>query len=307
MTRLTTEAAGVFVIAVTPFFPDGGIDLDSCDRMVDFYLEAGATGLTVLGMMGEAPKLTLEESRDVVACILNRVAGRVPVVVGVSAPGFAQIEVLTRMVMDLGAAGVMVAPPGALRTDDQIVTYYRQVADLIGDVPFVLQDFPLATGVQIAPSVIARIVNDLPTCVCLKHEDWPGLEKITFLRKEGTLKRRISILCGNGGLFLPEEMARGADGAMTGFAYPEMMASVVDHHAKGDMARGQDIFNAYLPLARFEQQPGLGLAIRKYTLAKRGIIAHDTLRKPGAALFAQSRAEVDALIERQENRLKELG
>lgn len=307
MTRLTSSATGVFVIAVTPFHPDGRIDLGSCDRMVDFYLEAGATGLTVLGMMGEAPKLTVEESRDVVAHILERVGGRVPVVVGVSAPGFAQIGALTEMVMDLGAAGVMVAPPGSLRTDDQIVTYYTQVAELIGDVPFVLQDFPLATGVQIAPRVIARIVNDLPTCVCLKHEDWPGLEKISALRAEGMLTRPLSILCGNGGLFLPEEMARGADGAMTGFAYPEMMVSVVEHHAKGDMERGQDIFNAYLPLARFEQQPGMGLAIRKYALAKRGIIAHDALRKPGAALTASSRAEVDRLIARQDRRLAELG
>lgn len=307
MTRLTTSAAGVFVIAVTPFHPDGRIDMESCDRMVDFYLDAGATGLTVLGMMGEAPKLTVEESRDVVARILARVKGRVPVVVGVSAPGFAQIGGLTQMVMDLGAAGVMIAPPSALRTDDQIVTYYTQVAELIGDVPFVLQDFPLVTGVQMSNKVIARIVNDLPTCVCLKHEDWPGLEKITALRSDGVLNKRISILCGNGGLFLPEEMARGADGAMTGFAYPEMMVSVVEHFAKGQIERGQDIFDAYLPLARFEQQPGLGLAIRKYTLEKRGIIAHDTLRKPGAALSKQSRAEVDRLIVRQEKRLKELG
>ncbi len=307
MTRLTPEAAGVFVIAVTPFHPDGRIDMESCDRMVDFYLDTGATGLTVLGMMGEAPKLTVEESRDVVARILARVDGRVPVVVGVSAPGFAQIDALTRMVMNLGAAGVMIAPPGALRTDDQIVTYYRQVAELIGDVPFVLQDFPLVTGVQMAPGVIARIVNDLPTCVCLKHEDWPGLEKISALRSEGMLDRRISILCGNGGLFLPEEMLRGADGAMTGFAYPEMMVSVVKHCAAGDADRAQDIFDAYLPLARFEQQPGMGLAIRKYTLARRGVIAHDTLRRPGASLSQLSRAEVDRLIARQERRLKELG
>lgn len=306
MTHLTLEAAGVFVIAVTPFHPDGRIDMESCCRMVDFYLEAGATGLTVLGMMGEAPKLTVDESRDVVARILKRVGGRVPVVVGVSAPGFAQIEALTAMVMDLGAAGVMVAPPGGLRTDDQIVTYYAQVAELIGDVPFVLQDFPLVTGVQMAPKVIARIVNDFPTCVCLKHEDWPGLEKITALRKEGVLNKRISILCGNGGLFLPEEMARGADGAMTGFAYPEMMVSVVEQYTKGDIEHGQDIFDAYLPLARFEQQPGLGLALRKYTLAKRGIIAHDALRRPGASLSHDSRAEVDRLIARQEKRLKEL-
>jgi 4-hydroxy-tetrahydrodipicolinate synthase len=306
MTQLTTQAAGVYVIAVTPFHPDGRIDMESCDRMVDFYLEAGATGLTVLGMMGEAPKLTVEESRDVVARILARVEGRVPVVVGVSAPGFAQIDTLTRLVMDLGAAGVMVAPPSSLRTDDQIVTYYTQVAEVLGDVPFVLQDFPLATGVQIAPKVIARIFNDLPTCVCLKHEDWPGLEKISALRAPGMIDRRISILCGNGGLYLPEEMARGADGAMTGFAYPEMMVSVVENMTKGDADRAQDIFDAYLPLARYEQQPGLGLAIRKYTLAKRGIIAHDALRRPGAALSDATRTEVDRLIVRQDQRLKDL-
>ncbi|MDK3075352.1 dihydrodipicolinate synthase family protein [Sedimentitalea sp. JM2-8] len=307
MTRLATDAAGVFVIAVTPFHPDGRIDLESCDRMVDFYLDAGATGLTVLGIMGEAPKLTVEESRDVVARILARVDGRVPVVVGVSAPGFAQIATLTAMVMDLGAAGVMVAPPGSLRTDDQIVTYYAQVAELIGDVPFVLQDFPLVTGVQMAPKVIARIVNDLPTCVCLKHEDWPGLEKISALRADGMLNRRISILCGNGGLFLPEEMMRGADGAMTGFAYPEMMVSVIRNCAAGDSDRAQDIFDAYLPLARFEQQPGMGLAIRKYTLARRGVIAHDALRRPGGSLSQKGREEVDRLIARQERRLTELG
>jgi 4-hydroxy-tetrahydrodipicolinate synthase len=154
--------------------------------------------------------------------------------------------------------------------------------------------------------VIARIVNDLPTCVCLKHEDWPGLEKITTLRKAGVVNRSLSILCGNGGVFLPEEMARGADGAMTGFAYPEMMVSVVEHHDKGDMDRARDLFDAYLPLARFEQQPGMGLAIRKYTLAKRGVIAHDVLRKPGGVLSAHSRQEIDLLIARQEKRLKEL-
>ena len=307
MTHLTEDARGVYVIAVTPFLPDGSLDLDSTDRMVDFYLEAGATGLTVLGMMGEAPKLTVEESHLVVRRILARVAGRVPVVVGVSSPGFAQMETLSAMVMDDGAAGVMIAPPGSLKTDDQIIGYYHQAADFIGETPFVLQDFPLVTGVHMPVTVIKRIVDELPTCVCLKHEDWPGLEKISALRAEGTLFRRISILCGNGGMFLPEEMARGADGAMTGFGYPEMMIDVVRHHESGNPDRGQDIFDAYLPLARYEQQPGAGLAVRKYVLAKRGVIAHPTLRRPGAALSDAARAEVDRLIERQEKRLKEIG
>lgn len=306
MTRLTEAAEGVYVIAVTPFHADGALDLESTDRMVDFYLDAGATGLTVLGMMGEAPKLTIEESQLIVRRILTRVGGRVPVVVGVSAPGFAQMASLTEMVMDDGAAGVMIAPPAAARTDDQIVSYYTQAVSFIGDVPFVLQDFPLVTSVQMSVPVIRRIVNELPSCVCLKHEDWPGLDKITALRAEGALNRRISILCGNGGMFLPEEMQRGADGAMTGFAYPEMMIDVVRNAKAGEADRGQDLFDAYLPLARYEQQPGIGLAVRKYTMARRGIIANAALRRPGGSLSAASVSEVERLIARQEARLKEL-
>ena len=307
MTRLTEAAAGVYVIAATPFLPDGALDFASLDRMTDFYLNAGATGLTILGMMGEAPKLTATESQTVVAAVLARVAGRVPVVVGVSAPGFAAMADLTAAAMDAGAAGVMIAPPGNLRTDDQIVGYYRNAVEFIGETPFVLQDFPLVTGVQMSVPVIARIISDLPTCVCLKHEDWPGLDKISALRAPGRLPRRISILCGNGGVFLPEEMARGADGAMTGFAYPEMMVDVVRLMTAGDADRAQDLFDAYLPLARFEQQPGLGLAVRKYVMMRRGIIAHDNQRRPGAALSPASMAEVDRLMTRQARRLAELG
>jgi 4-hydroxy-tetrahydrodipicolinate synthase len=307
MKEFNETANGVYVIAVTPFHPSGEIDFASIDRMVEYYIEAGAAGLTVLGMMGEAQKLTLAESHTIVQHVIKRVKGRVPVVAGVSAPGFAQMQSLTNMVMMDGAAAVMVAPPSALRTDDQIVSYYHQVSDFIGEIPFVLQDFPLATGVQISVPVLARIVRDIPACVCLKHEDWPGLEKISTLRSPGVLDRRISILCGNGGLFLPEEMARGADGAMTGFAYPEMMASVLAHHHAGTPEDGRDIFDAYLPLARFEQQPGLGLAIRKHVLAQRGIIASGALRRPGAGLTETTHAEIAHLMARQERRLDELG
>ena len=162
--------------------------------------------------------------------------------------------------------------------------YYHQAAGFIGDVPFVLQDFPLVTNVQMSVPVIRRIVADMPSCVCLKHEDWPGLDKISALRADGFLNRRIAILCGNGGMFLPEEMGRGADGAMTGFAYPEMMVDVVRHMRAGQLDRAQDLFDAYLPLARYEQQPNIGLAVRKYTMARRGIIANAALRRPGGAL-----------------------
>lgn len=303
---LDETAKGVFTIAATPFLPDGALDFDSLDRLVDAYVEKGADGLTILGIMGEAGKLTAAESVAVVRRVIGRTS--VPVIVGVSSPGFAAMTELSAEAMAAGAAGVMVAPPPSLRTDAQIVGYYHDTARALGETPFVLQDFPLVTGVQIATPVILKIVDDCPTCVMLKHEDWPGLEKITALRAASDAgRRRISVLCGNGGQFLLEELLRGADGAMTGFGYPEMMARVVAAVTAGEVDRARDIFDAYMPMIRYESQPNLGLAIRKYTLARQGIIAHPTLRRPGASLSAAAMAEVDALADRQARRLAALG
>src|SRR6056297_2576448 len=258
---LDETANGVFTIAVTPFLPDGALDLASIDTMVDFYEDKGATGLTILGMMGEAGKLSAEERVEVVTRVTARAS--VPVVVGVSAPGLAAIGTLAKTAMDKGAAGVMVAPQSGLRSDEQILGYFANVAEVLGDIPWVLQDFPLVTGVEMSASVCLKIFADHPACVMLKHEAWPGLEKISTLRRaEATGARRVSILCGNGAQFLLEEMIRGADGAMTGFAYPEMMADMVRLMQTGEETAARDLFDAYLPLIRYEAQPGLGLAIR---------------------------------------------
>ncbi len=299
---LDESASGVFTIAATPFLPDGAVDTESLDSMVDFYLEKGATGLTILGMMGEAGKLSADESSMIIERVCKRAT--VPVVVGVSAPGFSTIEALTSVAMDKGAAGVMVAPPGGLRTDREILSYFRTISDRLGEVPWVLQDFPLATGVKIDPDVVLEIVAACSNCVILKHEDWPGLEKITSLRSASNAgSRRISILCGNGGLYLLEEMMRGADGAMTGFAYPEMMSRVVQLMNDGAETDARDLFDTYMPLIRYEAQPGLGLAIRKYILAKRGAISHATVRAPGPKLSSESIREIETLIDRQNQRL----
>src|SRR5512145_2959401 len=132
-----SNARGVCVIAPTPFLDDGRIDNESVDRMTDFFLASGVAGITVLGQMGEAPKLEQGEALDVAQRVIRR--STVPVVVGVSAPGFAAMRSLARASMEAGAAGVMIAPPNTLRTDDQIVTYYRQAIEAIGaDVPFVI-------------------------------------------------------------------------------------------------------------------------------------------------------------------------
>jgi len=167
-------------------------------------------------------------------------------------------------------------------------------------VPFVIQDYPYSTGVVLAPSVIRRIVKENPSCVMLKHEDWPGLDKITAVRRfiaAGSM-RPISILCGNGGLFLPQELERGADGAMTGYAFPDMLCDVVRLQREGRRDAAHDLFDAHLPLLRYEQQPGVGLAVRKHVLQRRGLIASSAQRAPKAALTPAARSEVEYLLAR---------
>lgn len=294
-----TRSRGVYAIATTPFFDDGSIDFGSIDRLTDFYVESGCTGITILGIMGEAPKLEPDESRAIVRRVVSRAA--VPVIVGVSAPGFAAMRSLARESMEIGAAGVMIAPPPALRTDDQIVNYFAGAVEAVGeDVPWVLQDYPLTLTVVMTPGVIARIMSDHPSCQMLKHEDWPGLEKVSKLRamqKAGTL-RDFSILCGNGGLFLDFEPERGADGAMTGYGFPDMLRELVDLFAAGRRDEAHDLFDAHLPLIRYEQQLGIGLAIRKHVLKRRGVLPSDAQRKPAQLLSATAKAEVDYLLAR---------
>ena len=297
---LGTDASGVYVISATPFTETGALDLASTDRLIDFYRKSGVAGITILGMMGEAPKLDAAEAITFTRHVVARAKG-LSVIVGVSSPGFAAMRALARAGMEAGAAGVMVAPPSSLKTDDQIVAYYGQASEAMGrDVPFVIQDYPQGTAVFMSVGAIQRIICDNPSCVMLKAEDWPGLEKISAVRNaeaEGR-QRRVSILTGNGGLFLDFELQRGADGAMTGYAFPEMLVDLVRLMRDGKGEAGHDLFDAHLPLIRYEQQPGVGLAVRKYVLKRRGVLASDAQRKPGSSLSPAARDEVELLLSR---------
>ncbi len=303
------QTSGVYVISITPFAEDGSIDFKSVESLVEFFLEKRVTGITILGMMGEANKLSANESREFVKHVLKRVNGRVPVVAGVTDAGIANLVNLSRFSMDEGCAGVMVAPATGLNTDQKLYDYYAQVIEHLGsNIPLCYQDYPQSTGVSLSVECFNRMLSDFPQLVMLKHEDCPGLEKLTQVRdsaeKQGL--RRVSVLTGNGGLYLPQELHRGADGAMTGFAYPEMLTEVVSLHANAKTEHAEDLYDAYLPLVRYEQQPGYGLAVRKEVLRRRGAVTCALSRAPGPALSRKGHEELYHLTERLDSRLKEL-
>ncbi|MDB4219164.1 dihydrodipicolinate synthase family protein [Emcibacteraceae bacterium] len=308
MSKLLNEhAKGVYIIAATPFFDDDSIDYDSLDRLTDFYLEKGVTGITILGMMGEAQKLSPDESKNVMNRVIKRVDGRVPVIVGVSNPDIKKLIKLSNSAMAAGAAGIMVAPNSSHHNDETIFNYYVEVDKALeSKIPMIYQDFPLVTKAPISLDCLMRIIREIPQVVMLKHEDWPGLEKLSELRSRSKAEglRRISILCGNGGLYLLQELSRGADGAMTGFAYPEMLVSVCKKFENGDHDDAEDLFDLYLPVIKHEQQPGYGLAVRKETLHRRGAISSSKVRTPGPSMSSADHKDLDRLLERLDKRLE---
>jgi hypothetical protein len=157
--RLDETAAGVFIIAVTPFREDGALDVASTDRVVEFYLDRGATGLTILGLMGEAPKLSGAEAVASSRHLVWRVAGRVPVLAGASSPRFAAMRDLAVAVVDDGVAEVRVAPPGSVRADDAFFFYSGRASpdhlrSTTGTVR--LDDGDLGPGSQSAPDITEK-------------------------------------------------------------------------------------------------------------------------------------------------------
>ena len=308
--RLTEQTKGVYIISATPFDGTGAFDTESTDSLMDFYISKQVTGITILGMMGEAVKMSSDEAERVMLHMIGRVDGRVPVIVGISDPGLSNMERLAKSSMDAGACGVMIAPISGLRTDEAIHNYFDQVFAALGpDIPVCYQDYPLTTNVFTSVSCFNKMVRDFDQLVMFKHEDCPGLVKLSRIRKtaeDDKTVRRVSILAGNGGLYLPQEMARGADGAMTGFAYPEMLVAVVNLYGEGKTDQAQDLFDAYLPVIRYEQQPGFGLAVRKEVLRRRGAIANASTRAPGPKLSALDHDELSGLLARLEIKLKEI-
>lgn len=303
--HLTADAKGVYVIAATPFTDDGAIDRASIDRLVEFYLGCGVDGMTILGVMGEFQKLSETETLAVAKRFIAAAGGRIPVVVGVSNPGTDPLVRLAGHAMQAGAAGVMVMPIPGLRTDEAVTGYLTGVLQALGSsIPVCVQDYPQLSGVWFSAGCFAGLVDRFEQIVMFKHEESPGLRKLSTIRRlcDGRERRRISILCGNGGIHLPQEYLRGADGAMTGFAFPEMLVEMDRLFAAGKPEEAEDLNDLYLPIIRHELQPGIGLALRKEILRRRGAIASAAVRAPGPKLDATDHAELDRLLARLERK-----
>jgi 4-hydroxy-tetrahydrodipicolinate synthase len=283
---------GVWNIVPTPFTPDGDLDEASLPGLTTFVARSGVDGMTILGVLGEAGKLSDDERRRVIGGVIGA-AGDLPVCVGVSHAATDRATAFAREAQAMGAHSVMLAPPALARPNDAaVLAHYLAVAGAI-DLPVVVQDHPASSGVQMSVELLVTIAQRAPSCRVIKLEDEPSPPKIGRLLAADP---GLRILGGLGAIMLLEELRRGAVGTMTGFGFPERLVDIVTRFQAGDETGAQAVFHALLPLIRFENQPGINLAIRKHLYRRRGAIACDRLRAPGATLDAATIADLDAVL-----------
>lgn len=286
---------GVFSVLPTPFDKEGRVDAASLQRVVDLFLRAGVDGLTTLGVTSEVARLDENERAQVLETVMERVGGRVPVVVGTTAEGHRTCLELSRQAGAAGAAAVMVSPPRMPRLNSEaVVAHYRSLADSV-DLAIVIQDYPPISGFTMEASLLARIAREVPPARTIKLEDPPTPLKTARILAESE-GIPVRIFGGLGGVFLLEELMAGAVGAMTGFAYPEMLVAIVSEFRAGRVERAADLFYRYVPLMRFEFQEGIGMAIRKEILRRRGAITDGGVRAPGTSLDAGALAALDLVL-----------
>ncbi len=289
------QLKGLYAVLVTPFDVAGKIDEVSLDRLVDFYLERNVHGLVTLSVMGEGPLLLEQERIHVVSRLLSRVNGRVPVVVGINENGAMVASEFGQRLAHLGASALLLAPPSmSALHPNTVVDHYGTVAAATR-LPIVVLDYPPLYGKMSIP-LLKQLTDAVEEVCAIKMEDPPTPLKVAALR--AAMGQRLSIFGGFGGVYCLPELERGSDGFMTGYAFPEHLLRIFEQFRAGDLSAAAQEYARWLPLMVNEGQAGIGTALRKEILRRRGAIACATVRAPTAALDHETNRALDGVLER---------
>ncbi|WP_219415084.1 dihydrodipicolinate synthase family protein [Pseudonocardia nigra] len=281
-------ARGLWGVLATPFAaPDLRVDEESLRRQVRMFAGVPATGLVALGVFGEGAALNSAEQALVVRTVAAE-APDLPIVVGLSAR-------TTAVAVEQAGTAVSAAAPAALMVQvnspdpDVLAAHLTAVQDATG-TGIVLQDYPVASGVRISPAQVLATLERCPFVVAVKSEAPPTAAAIAAL----TAGTQVPVFGGLGGVGLLDELAAGAAGAMTGFSHPEALLAALRAWDGGGYRTARDVFAPWLPLVNFEAQPGIGLALRKEILRRRGVLADAAVRPPAPAVPTPLLPLVDA-------------
>jgi 4-hydroxy-tetrahydrodipicolinate synthase len=296
-TTATTALHGVCPVLATPFDASGAPDETGLTRVVDFALRSGVDAVVFPGVASEVEQLSATERERLVALVAQRVAGRVPLVVGASATDVATSARHLRVAAEVGAAAAMVMAPARLAGDaTALLEHYRQLG-ATGPVPIMLQNAPPPAGAGFDMAQIARVVVAVPPVRYVKEEAMPCGQRISALLARPELADAPhfeGVLGGAGARYLLDELARGAIGTMPAVELADIHVAMVRAWRNGDRALARVLYNRSLPLLNF--QAVFRWAMTKETLRRRGVIDCAYVRAPGPRLDAQDQVELGIML-----------
>jgi 4-hydroxy-tetrahydrodipicolinate synthase len=287
------ELKGIYPIVPTPFESDGKVDLESIERLIGYLADRKVHGVAILGALGEGQKLTGDERTTVIRHYRKLIPADMHLVVGVRAPATVPAILMAHQAVDQGADALLLGPHN-VQKDAALLGYYLQVDEAVG-VPLVIHDYPAVTAITMSPELIAQMYERGKNLNYLKLEDPPtGAKMQALARLAGP---GLKIFGALGGVYALEELELGAVGIMTGFVFAKLLVQLFDLVQTGEMDKAAALFYDFVPLNRWEFQPGIGVSLRKEIFKRLGIFKTAFVRHPGAAASEECVNQMWRMIE----------
>jgi 4-hydroxy-tetrahydrodipicolinate synthase len=283
---------GIYPIVPTPFLDNGEVDYLSIERLVAFMAQKKVHGLAVLGALGEGHKLTEQERREVIAKYRALLPKEMGLVVGVRAPATDPAVKMVNAARDLGADTILLGPH-TVQKDQALAEYYRRVSDA-AQIPCIIHDYPAATGITMSVELIGRIFKMSPNIRYIKLEDPPTGAKMQALAKSAG--SGLEVFGALGGMYALEELELGAVGIMTGFVYAELLVRLFELARAQKWKQAAALFYDFVPLNRWEFQPGIGVSLRKQLLKRLGVFSTANVRHPGPEADPRTVAQLFRIV-----------
>jgi 4-hydroxy-tetrahydrodipicolinate synthase len=287
------QLRGIYPIVPTPFLDQGQIDYPSIERLVEFMAQKKVHGLAILGALGEGHKLTDQERTEVIARYRALLPKEMGLVVGVRAPATDPAMSMVHRARELGADAILLGPH-TVQKDAPLIEYYKQVSDA-AQLPCIIHDYPAVTGIRMTVALISRIFENAANIQYIKLEDPPTGMKIQALAK--TAGPGLKVFGALGGMYALEELELGAVGVMTGFVYAELLVQLFERVRNHQWKRAAELFYDFLPLNRWEFQPGIGVSLRKQVLKRLGVFSTAKVRHPGPDADPKTVAQLFRIVE----------
>ena len=290
---VSKPATGVYPVLPTPFDVQRAPDVTSLRTLVRYLLASGVDGMTYPGVASEFSQLSEDERAELLSVVLDEVAGRVPVIAGVTSTDIAMSLRLAKAALKGGAMALMIAAPPDRKTALEQIAYFTHIASELPGAAIMLQNVPPPVGAGLDPEVVVEILNAVPSIRYVKEEALPSGQRLSVILAAAP-KSLAGVFGGAGGRYITDELRRGACGTMPAIELAEVHVALFSAHRTGEANLVRQIFTRMLPILNI--QAVFRWSLTKYVLERRGLVDSTTQRIAGPTLDGIDEQDVDAFM-----------